>query len=300
MARAKTIRTLGRDAYFRDADFPLAIVHEPHQQPVSVHRHEFTELVIILNGRGEHVFEDERWTVAAGDVFLLGGDETHGYGPTEGLSLANVLYDPAGLGLPRADLLAVPGYHALFRIEPRVRRRERFGGRLRLRPEGLAEAGGLVERIEAELGSGRPGRRFVALALFMELVAFLSRSYEGMRAKTPRRLLRLGEALGYLERRYAEPIRLEELEAVAHMSGSTLLRAFREVVGAPPIEYLLRLRLRRAGELLRTTELSVTEIAFRVGFRDANYFSRQFRALRGMSPTAWRRAGEGGPRGSSP
>jgi transcriptional regulator GlxA family with amidase domain len=76
------------------------------------------------------------------------------------------------------------------------------------------------------------------------------------------------------------------------MSRRNFLRAFESTMGCPPITYLIRLRIRRASELLQQHESSITEIAMAVGFNDSNYFSRQFRAVTGESPRNYRRRRE--------
>ena len=81
----------------------------------------------------------------------------------------------------------------------------------------------------------------------------------------------------------------DDLISLTGLSASTLNRAFRRAVGLPPLAYHRRLRMRRAADLLRTTDLSVTDIADRTGFDDANYFARQFRRVMGSSPSAYRR-----------
>jgi transcriptional regulator GlxA family with amidase domain len=74
------------------------------------------------------------------------------------------------------------------------------------------------------------------------------------------------------------------------MSTSTLHRHFRAALGASPIEYLVRTRIRHARDLLQQTDLPVTEIAFECGFESADYFSRCFRNSTGLSPRAYRKA----------
>jgi len=59
-------------------------------------------------------------------------------------------------------------------------------------------------------------------------------------------------------------------------------------MGSSPIAHLIQLRVNRAATLLRQTGDSVTDIAFRVGFSDSNYFTRQFRRIMGRSPRAYR------------
>ncbi|PIY48354.1 MAG: AraC family transcriptional regulator, partial [Armatimonadetes bacterium CG_4_10_14_3_um_filter_59_10] len=69
-----------------------------------------------------------------------------------------------------------------------------------------------------------------------------------------------------------------------------LSRAFRNATGCSPLDYLVRVRIHHAMELLKEADLSIAEVARRVGFADSNYFSRQFRALVGSSPRGYRSA----------
>jgi AraC-like DNA-binding protein len=55
------------------------------------------------------------------------------------------------------------------------------------------------------------------------------------------------------------------------------------------VEYHIRLKIRRACRLLKQTDLNITEIAFRSGFEDSNYFARQFRKIMGVSPSLYRK-----------
>jgi len=61
-------------------------------------------------------------------------------------------------------------------------------------------------------------------------------------------------------------------------------------MGRTPLEYLIRLRAHKAGDPLRTSDATITEIAFAVGFQDRNHFSRQFRKITGASPRTLRRS----------
>ena len=73
------------------------------------------------------------------------------------------------------------------------------------------------------------------------------------------------------------------------MAPSTLLPVFKKVTGYSPIDYLLHVRLAKAGELLLKTSIPVSEIASDCGFNDSNYFSRQFRKTYGLSPRDYRK-----------
>jgi transcriptional regulator GlxA family with amidase domain len=66
-------------------------------------------------------------------------------------------------------------------------------------------------------------------------------------------------------------------------------RCFHQEMGLPPMTYLNRYRVKRAKELLETSNHSVTEVALAVGFSDSNYFGRVFRQEVGVSPGAYQR-----------
>ncbi|GAA4008701.1 helix-turn-helix transcriptional regulator [Allokutzneria multivorans] len=103
-----------------------------------------------------------------------------------------------------------------------------------------------------------------------------------------RRMLRARDAM---DRAYAEPLDIPALAAIAHVSEAHFIRTFRATFGETPHRYLQRRRVERSMFLLRSTELSVTEICFQVGFGSLGTFSRTFRDIVGESPSAHRARG---------
>lgn len=274
---------------FAERRFPLAVLEQPRHGPTALHHHEFTELVVILAGHGRHVTDSESYALEPGDVFLIGRQAAHAYADTRNLALVNILFDPQRLHLPLADVGDIPGYHALFQVEPKLRSPSRPQTRLRLAPDELAEAARLIARLRAELARRQPGYRFAACACLMELMLSLSRCYTKVRAPESGAVLRLGHVLSFIEQHYAEPLRVARLAHLAHLSESSLLRTFRKVMGCSPLEHLIRVRISKASELLRHEDVRVTEAAFQCGFRDSNYFARQFRKVTGRSPREFQR-----------
>lgn len=100
-----------------------------------------------------------------------------------------------------------------------------------------------------------------------------------------------------IDRDYAEPVSIPALAAVAGYSTAHFIRAFRAAYGETPGAYRTRRRVERACELLRSVNLSVTEICHAVGFTSLGSFSARFSGLMGLSPAAYRAeaARRGGP-----
>lgn len=290
-----SMNRLSAASIFPSSDFPLACLRHERHAPTALHSHEFHELVIILGGRGVHVMDDRAYPIQAGDVFLIRGEMTHGYAETDRMALVNILFEPRRLRLPLAGLADVPGYHALFSVEPKLRQTDQFKHRLRLAPRALDEAATIIAALEAELTDCIPGYRFVAVTCLMTLIGYLSRHYFSTTRIEQRPILKISEVMSFIEGHYAETITIRDLIQIAGVSESTLTRAFHKIMGHSPIEHVIRVRIGRAADLLRRTDLRVTEIAFECGFSDSNYFTRQFRHVIGLAPIDYRK--QNAPRG---
>jgi AraC-like DNA-binding protein len=104
---------------------------------------------------------------------------------------------------------------------------------------------------------------------------------------TARHLLR---AKDLVDARYADPLNVDDLAAVAGLSRAHFSREFRRAFGESPHAYLLTRRLERAAALLRTTDNSVTEICFAVGLSSLGSFTTSFKRTYGVTPSDYRTA----------
>jgi AraC family L-rhamnose operon transcriptional activator RhaR/AraC family L-rhamnose operon regulatory protein RhaS len=284
--------TLKQKDWFHPDGFPISVERREPQKPFGLHAHEFAEIVIVTAGRGVHVTGKETYPLNTGDAFVIGGSRQHDYHSMERLCLVNILFQPEKLNLRTYDLRNLPGYHALFTLEPAWRRRHQFNGRLRLTTPELMSVMAFVDKLEEELAARANGFKFMATAAFMQIVGYLSRCYGKAKNSDSRALLRIGAAISHLEANNQEPIDLDQLARIAHMSNRNFIRNFQAAMGSSPIAYVIQLRVNRGASLLRRTQLNVTEIAFRVGFSDSNYFARQFRKLLGVTPSQYRQQHE--------
>jgi AraC-like DNA-binding protein len=111
----------------------------------------------------------------------------------------------------------------------------------------------------------------------------------------PEVLVALRRARDVTDRDFAQPLTLDAMAQVANMSKFHFARTFTKVYGETPRTYLTRRRIERAKDMLRTANLTITEICFLVGFESLGSFSARFRELVGMSPTEYRIASAGAP-----
>lgn len=277
--------------------FPLRMKRIHNHGSRSIHRHEFSELVIVFQGRSTHLTDEGSYQIAAGDVFVVPPGASHGYrtDPGECFSVVNVMFRFDRLKLPFFDLRQSPGFRMLFELEPELNslNGKRFSPHrhLSLDDQTLKVVLNATERLDAALNDTRAGHRFRAAWVFAELIALLSDYFSSFPLDTGEHsnLMRLCQVLDFMEKHYTEPIYIPDLAKMASMSGSNFYRVFTALIGTSADKYLTQLRLSHAEALLAGTDLPMSEIAERSGFDDSNYFSRIFRRNRGCSPRDYRK-----------
>jgi AraC family transcriptional regulator len=100
----------------------------------------------------------------------------------------------------------------------------------------------------------------------------------------------LNGVVDYIETHLSDKITAGDLADLVNLSKTQLSRAFKISVGVPPFRYIVRRRLELACTMMRTTRESLAQVAVACGLCDQAHFSRLFRSVIGMTPSAWRRA----------
>lgn len=282
----KPIKTVQATA-FADQSFPLRFTLATVADPVPPHLHEVHELIIILEGVAEHQTAYGSYQVGAGSVIYVEPGQMHAYKYMHGITFANIVLTPERLLQFVPQIMAVPGYRALFGPRPRPRKSPIH---FTLPPEALPLMNDVLHRIDAELTQRAQGYEAAAQSLLMYAVVLIARYYQlhrGARAtKTPQQIEKV---LRYMDEHYAEPFDITVLANLAGLSPSQFFTAFKRYKTYSPLQYLIRTRIQHAQELLKQPERSITDVAFAVGFEDSNYFTRQFRKYVHITPREYRR-----------
>ena len=120
---------------------------------------------------------------------------------------------------------------------------------------------------------------------------YLRDFFQKIEAFSPQRkknALHLELCLAYIAENYSLQITVHNIAEFARIDRTYLYKLFVQNLGVSPQVYLLNYRITKAGDLLRTTDRSITDIAYSVGFRDFSTFSRQFKNKYKTTPTKYR------------
>lgn len=165
------------------------------------------------------------------------------------------------------------------------------GGLPAFRPADLQRYSGLLQRINETAAADDHVRDMHINELLAALLSLLMQSgWSPANQRSPKtNRYALSDIKAYLDQHYHEKIALDDLADKFFINKFYLTRLFKEQYGSSIVNYVLFLRISRAKELLRFTDLSVEEIGIQCGIPDGNYFSRAFRKIEGISPSEYRK-----------
>ncbi|MEI6339838.1 MAG: helix-turn-helix domain-containing protein [Verrucomicrobiota bacterium] len=294
--RRKTIVPASRSRLMRWSELPkrfvrpLAAIRATDHPAYPRHRHEFWEIVIVTRGSGMMLFESRSLPIRVGDVFVIARDQNHAYEETHSLDLVNIVFDPHYIGSMHPLLEDWMSRHALFAVGPRWKPGEAPGECLHLGPTEYARCLDLVQRMEGELEREGEEARVAGFAYFLLLITLLRRHCKPWApAGSAAPVARISRAIEYIDLNFPERITLDDLAACCHVSRRHFFRIFEQAVGVAPMEYVKKIRLQKAAEMLVTTQYNVTEVAFACGFNDSNYFSALYHKEFGVPPSRFKR-----------
>lgn len=152
---------------------------------------------------------------------------------------------------------------------------------------------GYIRQVDALYQSQPVGYELLAVsaltALWREVYALVQRQL-ALSSPADGSLQAVRQMLDYIRTHYPERITLEQIAAAGGVCRTQCCRLFRQYLGLTPNDYLNSFRLEKGMELLRSTRLSITEIAAACGYSGSSYFAERFLHAKGCTPTQYRRA----------
>ena len=267
-----------KSIHFRNPNGPLA-------SSTRTHSHDYYELVIVMEGEGMHWLEAHSFPLAPGQVYLIPPGKKHRYQDFEHLVLQNFMFGRKVFRFLQRQLQVLPGYATFFQEWERQ-------PKLLLDSWQVAEFDVILQGIALENQRGNNQNQLLLTSYMGMLLSKLLDNRSG--ANSPKPIHgSLQNAVAYMRQNYYCPIPLKKLAELSHMSLSSFHACFRREFHTSPLQWLLRIRLQKAMELLLHTEKNITDVANDCGFSDPLYFSRQFRKLVGFTPRLYRQHGQG-------
>lgn len=160
----------------------------------------------------------------------------------------------------------------------------RFTAQFRLTVRQMDEINSTFQNMRQEFRDVPNRSDFILECIFKELVARICRFYLQAESMPTRPDSRIGAAISHIEQHFAEDLTVADISRVTTMTPSTFPRAFKNITGCSPIDYLIHLRVVRAAEKLASQDINVVDAAMSCGFNNSGYFTRKFKEVMGVTP----------------
>lgn len=240
----------------------------------ALHGHYHFLLIYITDGRGVQTLNGKEIPFSEGDMFLLSPADFHKNTVESGST-----YDYYGVKFP-FELLnkRLSGLFEISKLPISVTIPEKSRGSVKDIFERLIE--------ESANGGARIAGKIYLQNMVEELIIFALRELPRERLENNSEFL--NRSLGYLYSHFFENITVNDVAEHIGYTANYFNFKFKEEIGIPLGEYLRNLRLTYSENLLKSSEMSVTEIALESGFGNLSYFSRAFKDRYGISPKEYR------------
>lgn len=123
---------------------------------------------------------------------------------------------------------------------------------------------------------------------FDQIPNFFLHLREWDNARSRERRDKIFAVFDFVEKNYTEPISVIDMSNHVNMGSDNFYKFFTSIAGISPVNYLIKVRLEKAKELLSETDSPVTEVCFQCGFANVSYFIRQFKKQYGVTPNKYR------------
>ena len=256
--------------FFMNSNSPVTTELRAPQEPYPEHAHSFEEIIVVSDGCGTHVMNDVPMNLSKNYVCFVKKDDRHLFDSVDNLYLSNVLFEK--------DKLQVSS--DLKRFMPSESDRE-AGWFINERTAEIVRQ--LIERLNIESHIDSEESRMIAQFIFQQIIVELWRG----KIKDVDLLNNSDKvifALSHIQQHYAGLNEIDEVAETVKLSSRQLTNSIKKLTGMSFNQYLHYTRTSRAYSDILYTNQPITDIAFKVGYQDSNYFSTKFKQVFNQTP----------------
>lgn len=257
-----------------DENFVLRKMHIKKGMEYPLHWHNYYEFEIILDGEGEHIYNNKKYEVLPGDAYLMSYYDFHALTAKKDITLLSLHFNESAVHDELSHIIGLrPG---------------NFGCRFDS-DETQKIAGLLCDADSEKNNKGICSRIATRSIISIVIISLMRRCGCETTSHTPDLIQ---HAVGYVHGKFQSNISLVDVANECAVTPNYMGNMFLKWTGMSFSDYLNSVRLKYACNILRSTEISVKETAFMSGYNSAEYFSDIFRRKIGTTPLRYRKEGK--------
>lgn len=249
------------------------------------HDHDFAEITYILSGKGRYLVDGKEYAVTAGDIIMCNPGVKH-------QNLQVNAKEPTVeffTGFTDFHFKNMPKNSIAFRDNNYI---------LHTSNETKQEISKHCYEMVAENESNQVGKYFMLKAHLMQIMLLIIREItevqdggqKGCNFESYNKSYAVKQIINYLNENYESKISLDQIAHNMYLSPVYVSKIFKEETGESPINYLIKIRLEKAKDILSISKgSSIKSVANRVGYEDVYHFSKLFKKYYGISPLYYKK-----------
>ncbi|MDF2803664.1 MAG: transcriptional regulator, AraC family [Anaerocolumna sp.] len=266
-----------------------------------LHLHDFIEISYVASGTGIHILGDKEYEVRKGDLFLINYHIPHEFRSMESpkappLKVYNCVFKPDFIDINLldykefTDIIHYLSYRSVFSLDWADMEEVKLLGGENTDLEATYKKM-LVEYTKKEDGYIELLRVYL-IELFILIFRKLKNTSKSENSNIAHHSKLIEQSIVYLKNNYAGSTKLNDIASHAFLSPTYFCRIFKEYTGTTVSEYIQRLRIDEACNLLTNTDNKIILIAQMVGYKDLKHFNEIFKKITGMTPSGYKRLNE--------
>lgn len=231
------------------------------------------KIVLVIKGKGLLKLDDKDFEIQSGDLFILFPGVKHRFyaDPEDPWELLWVSFNGKACSSIMDSMIFTHEYPIVHGISSNII---------------IQLLTNIIYELESEVSDYALKATGFLYIFFSELIPYTKKINEQQTVKTKEDSIK--KALAYIDMNYQQDIDVDTLSHYVNFSRSHFSRLFKKEVKLSIPEYLNKVRIQNAKTLLTGTDLSVSEVAKAVGFKDPFYFSKIFKEIEGQSPSFYK------------
>lgn len=276
------MKNFSTNEYFQqDEQFHIHLLHGSNYQ---AHTHDFIEIVYIVKGSAMHRIGNSEYPAKRGTLLFINRGQVHSFSSPRPFTYYNLMLTPEFISNQLVDSGNLYEILSLSMFEEFQQAQQNTRPLAQLSGEAIPEMDVLFSALHREYQKKEPGRsiliRSYLNAVLTHIFRCLCRQDEELIIPVLRQ---------YIEEHCSERLTLKDLSQKCFYHPSYLSRIFHEKNGVTLTDYMTKIRIQKAIDLLETSGLSVEEIRISCGMSDKTFFYKKFREETGFSPAEFRK-----------
>lgn len=276
-------KTLGKSV-FTCPDINIAVTKNK-QAKVPFHTHDFFEFVYVEKGFMVHNHSGHTHILTAGDVFCIIPGQIHMYTMGYEATIYNILFEKDEFGTFLDEISSLGILKDIFECRENIFPSIRIS--IPQRHELVALLDTMINDIKEKKSGWRTALRIHMLEFLLFFVRAHSEAEHDIKSEDGKKSVYYGyilKTLKFIEENYMEDISSADIAENVGISSDYITKQFKKELEITPLDYLRKYRIAKAIELIKTTDMSISDVSVACGFNDLSLFSRVFKQTFGLTP----------------